>query len=280
MSGEAEARSNLDLPGQQQRIIDDVRSTGKPFAVVLFNGRPLTLMQVTASSPAIVEAWFGGIEAGDAVADAVFGKINPGGKLPVSFPYNTGQIPIYYNREPTGRPCDVTQKYDSRHRDILSCDPLYVFGYGLSYTTFKVSNLRLSSPTMDARRGTVLASVDVMNTGSRTGDDVAQLYVHPLTASQEQPVRKLRGFQRVTLAPGETRTVTWPLKPSDVGYYDNGAQFRVENGTIQVYAGDSSNETDNLATFQVVNGQRRGLGNPFGPVLALPAAYGEAHHRT
>jgi beta-glucosidase len=272
MSGEAEARSNLDLPGQQQRIIDDVKSTGKPFAVVLFNGRPLTLTQVAANSPAILEAWFGGIEAGDAVADAVFGKINPGGKLPVDFPVNTGQVPIYYNHEPTGRPCDPTSKYNSRHRDIPSCDPLYSFGYGLSYTTFKVSNLRLSSATMDARNGTVWASVDVTNTGTRTGDDVAQLYIHPVASSLEQPVRRLRAFQRVTLAPGQTTTVSWPLTSNDVGYYDNGGRFVVENGSIEVYAGDSSSESDNLKTFDVVNGQAHRPGNPFGPLLAARQA--------
>ena len=145
MGGEAEVRSNLDLPGRQQEIIDAVKATGKPFAVVLFNSRPLTLGRVDAAAPAILEAWFGGVEAGNAVADVLFGKVNPGGKLPVSFPRNVGQIPIYYNHEPTGRPCDVTQKYVSRHRDIPSCAPLYEFGYGLSYTTFTIDNLRLSS---------------------------------------------------------------------------------------------------------------------------------------
>ncbi len=271
MSGEAEARSNLDLPGQQQQIINDVKSTGKPFAVVLFNGRPLTLSQVAANSPAILEAWFGGIEGGDAVADAVFGKINPGGKLPVDFPVNVGQVPIYYNHEPTGRPCDPTSKYNSRHRDIVSCDPLFGFGYGLSYTAFKVSNLRLSSATMDARRGTVIASVDVTNTGTRTGDDVAQLYIHPVASSLEQPVRRLRAFQRVTLAPSQTTTVSWPLTRDDVGYYDNGGRFVVENGTIEVYAGDSSSESDNRATFDVVHGQPHRQGNPFGPLAARRA---------
>jgi beta-glucosidase len=217
--------------------------------------RPLTLTQVDASAPAILEAWFGGIEAGDAVADAIFGKVNPGGKLPVSFPRNVGQVPIYYNHEPTGRPCDVGSKYNSRHRDIVSCKPLYEFGYGLSYTTFKVSNLRLSTTTMDARRGTVTATVDVTNTGTRAGDDVAQLYIHDPVASLSQPVRRLRGFQRVTLAPGATTPVSWTLSPADVGFYDNNGRFRVENGTIEVYAGDTSSESDNEATFRVVNGR-------------------------
>src|SRR3954451_10702132 len=257
MSGEAEARSDITLPGRQEDIIDAVKATGKPFAVVLFNGRPLDLTQADANAPAILEAWHGGIEAGDAVADAVFGKVNPGGHLPVSFPRSVGQVPIFYNHQPTGRPCDPTFRWNSRHRDILSCSPLYEFGYGLSYTTFKVSNLRLSSSTMDARRGTVTATATVQNTGSRAGDDVVQLYIHDPAASLEQPVRRLRGFQRVTLAPGQSLSVSWTLSPADVGFYDNHARFRVENGTIEVYAGDTSSESDNKRTFQVVGGSSR-----------------------
>jgi beta-glucosidase len=254
MSGEAEARSDLDLPGRQQELIDAIKATGKPFVVVLFNGRPLTLERVDAASPAILEAWFGGVEAGNAVADVLFGKVNPGGKLPVSFPRRVGQVPIYYNHEPTGRPCDVTSKYNSRHRDIRSCAPLYEFGFGLSYTTFKVDNLRLSSATM-AARGSVTASVDVTNTGTRAGDDVAQLYIHDPVASISQPVRRLRGFERITLAPGQKRTVTWRLDASDVGFYDNRGRFRLENGTIEVFAGDRSSASENRATFVVTGGR-------------------------
>ncbi|HEY6891466.1 MAG TPA: beta-glucosidase BglX [Solirubrobacter sp.] len=250
MGGEAEARSNIDLPGKQQDLIDLVASTGKPFTVVLFNSRPLTLTKVDVAAPAILEAWFGGVEAGNGVADVLFGKVNPGGKLPVSFPRNVGQIPIYYNHEPTGRPCDATSKYNSRHRDIGSCAPLYEFGFGLSYTTFKVDNLRLSSPFMNSR-SSITASVDVTNTGSVAGDDVAQLYIHDPVASLSQPVRRLRGFERVTLKPGEKTTVSWKLDASDVGFYDNNGKFRVEPGTIEVYAGDTSSESDNLQTFTV-----------------------------
>jgi beta-glucosidase len=255
MSGEAEARSDIDLPGRQQELIDAIKATGKPFVVVLFNGRPLTLSKVDAASPAILEAWFGGVEAGNAVADVLFGRVNPGGKLPVSFPRNVGQVPIYYNHEPTGRPCDPASKYNSRHRDIVSCGPLYEFGYGLSYTTFKIDNLRLSSSRMPAR-GAVTASVDVTNTGTRTGDEVAQLYIHDPVASISQPVRRLRGFQRVTLAPGQKRTVSWRLDASDVGFYDNRGRFRVEPGRIVVFAGDSSSASDNRATFRVTGGRR------------------------
>jgi beta-glucosidase len=254
MSGEAESRSMLDLPGKQERLIEEIKKTGKPFAVVLFNGRPLVLDDVQANSPAILEAWFGGIEGANGVADALYGKVNPGGKLPVSFPRNEGQVPIYYNHQPTGRPCDPGSKYNSRHRDILACTPQYEFGYGLSYTTFNVSNLRLSSTTMDARRGRVTASVDVTNTGSRPGDEVAQLYISDPVASISQPVRRLRGFERVTLQPGLTRTVSWSLSPGDVGFYDNTGRFVVENGRINVFAGNTSSQSDNRASFRVTGG--------------------------
>jgi beta-glucosidase len=238
-SGEAASRSDIDLPGKQQELIDRIKATGKPFVVVLFNGRPLTLSKVAASAPAILEAWFPGVQAGNAVADVLFGKVDPGGKLPVSFPRTIGQVPIYYDHDPTGRPCDPASKYDSRYRDLPSCDPLYPFGYGLSYTTFAISNLKLSSAKM-APNGTVSASVQVKNTGKRAGDEVVQLYIHDPVASIEQPVRRLRGFERVTLAPGQTKTVTFRLGRNDVGFYDNGGRFLVEPGAMDVYAGDSS----------------------------------------
>jgi beta-glucosidase len=238
-SGEAAARSTIDLPGKEQDLLDAIKATGKPFVVVLFNGRPLTLEKVDAASPAILEAWFPGTEAGNAVADVLFGKVNPGGKLPVSFPRSIGQVPIYYNHEPTGRPCDVTQKYVSRYRDLNSCDPLYPFGFGLSYSTFAIANLRLGSHSV-SKRGHVSVTVDVTNTGSRAGDEVVQIYLHDPVASISQPVRRLRGFQRVTLAPGATRTVRFTLDRSDFGFYDNGGTYRIEPGTMEVYAGSSS----------------------------------------
>ncbi len=255
MSGEAESRSTLDLPGRQEELIAAIKATGKPFVVVLFNGRPLTLSGVQAGSPAILEAWFGGVEAGNGVADVLFGKVNPGGKLPVSFPRNEGQVPIYYNHKPTGRPCDVSQKYNSRHRDILSCSPLYEFGYGLSYTTFKIAGVRLSGTTMDARRGSIRVSARVTNTGARAGDEVAQLYVNDPVASISQPVKRLRGFERVSLAPGQTKTVSWTLDRDDVGFYDNRGRFVVENGRINVWVGNSSSVSGGKQTFTVVGGR-------------------------
>jgi beta-glucosidase len=239
MSGEAASRSTLDLPGRQEELLRAIKATGKPVAVVLLNGRPLALENVVDDAPAILEAWFPGVQAGPAVADVLFAKVNPGGKLPVSFPRRLGQVPIYYNHEPTGRPCNPDQKYNSRHRDIPSCSPLFVFGHGLSYTTFEVSNLRLSSSTVSKNRS-LQASVTVTNTGSRKGDEVVQLYLHDPVASISQPIRRLRGFERVTLDPGQARTVSFTLDKSDFGFYDNRGKLVVEPGQIDVYAGNSS----------------------------------------
>jgi beta-glucosidase len=238
-SGEATTRSVIDLPGNQEKLIAAIKATGKPFAVVLFNGRPLTLDGVKGVAPAILEAWFPGVQAGNSVADVVFGKVNPGGKLPVSFPRRVGQVPIYYNHEPNGRPCDPGVKWNSRYRDIKSCDPEYVFGYGLSYSQFEMSNLRLSGTSVNAN-GKLDASVDVKHVAGPAGDEVVQLYLHDPVASISQPVRRLRGFERVTLAPGEMKTVTFKIDRSDFGFYDNSGKFVVEPGRIDLYAGNSS----------------------------------------
>ena len=230
-SGEAASRSNIDLPGKQQELID--AHQGDRQAV---RGRAVQRPPADAgqgrrkSSPAILEAWFPGVQAGNAVADVLFGKVNPGGKLPVSFPRSVGQVPIYYNHEPTGRPVRPhVPKYNSRYRDLPTCDPLYPFGYGLSYTTFDVSNLRLSSRHDAVQR-------QRHGVGGRQehrepqGDEVVQLYIHDPVASISQPVRRLRGFERVTLAPGQTKTVTFTLDRSDVGFYDNSRQVRRRAG--------------------------------------------------
>jgi beta-glucosidase len=242
MSGEAAARSTLDLPGRQEELLRAIKATGKPVAVVLFSGRPLALEDVVADAPALLEAWFPGVQAGPAVADVVFGKVNPGGKLPVSFPRRVGQVPIYYNHEPTGRPCNPEVKWNSRYRDIPSCAPLFEFGHGLSYTSFEVTDLRLSASTVSRNRS-LKASVTVTNTGRRKGDEVVQLYLHDPVASISQPVRRLRGFERVTLDPGQRRTVGFTLDKSDFGFYDNRGRLVVEPGRIDLYAGNSSSAT-------------------------------------
>jgi beta-glucosidase len=237
-TGEASSRSNIDLPGQQLALVQAVAATGKPYVVVLMNGRPLTIGWLADNAPALLESWFPGTEGGNAVADVLFGKVNPGGKLPMSFPRNVGQIPISYNELPTGRPYDPSNKYTSRYLDVLNT-PQYPFGFGLSYTTFALSNLHLSASSI-GRAATVTATADITNTGSRKGDDVVQLYIHDRVASILQPVRRLDGFRRVTLLPGQTQTVTFRLGPAGLGFYNNQGQFGVEPGGFDVYVGDSS----------------------------------------
>jgi beta-glucosidase len=237
-SGEASSRSDISLPGQQLALVQAIAATGKPYAVVLMNGRPLTISWLADNAPALLESWFPGTEGGDAVADVLFGKVNPGGKLPMTFPRNVGQIPISYNELPTGRPYDPNNKYTSRYLDVPNT-PQYPFGYGLSYTTFTVSNLHLSSGSIPAN-GTLTVTADITNTGTKAGDDVAQLYVHESGTSILQPVRRLEGFQRVTLKPGQAQTVTFKLGPANLGFYNNQGQFAVEPGAFDVYVGDSS----------------------------------------
>jgi beta-glucosidase len=237
-SGEASSRSNIDLPGQQLALVQAIAATGKPYVVVLMNGRPLTISWLASHAPALLESWFPGTEGGNAVADVLFGKVDPGGKLPMSFPRDVGQIPISYNELPTGRPYDPSNKYTSRYLDVANT-PQYPFGFGLSYTTFALSDLHLSAGSI-GRAGTVTATANITNTGTRQGDDVVQLYIHDRVASILQPVRRLDGFRRVTLAPGQTQTVTFNLGPAGLGFYNNQGQFRVEPGGFDVYVGDSS----------------------------------------
>jgi len=237
-SGEASSRSDIDLPGQQTALIQAIAATGKPYVVVLMNGRPLTLGWVANNAPGLIEAWYPGTEGGNAVADVLFGKVNPGGKLPMTFPVNVGQIPISYNELPTGRPYDPNNKYTSKYLDVPNA-PQYPFGYGLSYTTFSLSNLHLSDSSISTS-GTVTVSADITNTGSVAGADVGQLYIHEDGTTILQPVRRLEGFQRVTLAPGQTKTVTFTLSPSQFGFYNNSGQFEVDPGTVDVWVGDSS----------------------------------------
>ncbi|MBV9605622.1 MAG: beta-glucosidase BglX [Solirubrobacterales bacterium] len=236
-TGEASSRSDIGLPGQQLALVQQIAATHKPYVVVLMNGRPLTIPWLAVNAPALLEAWYPGTEGGDAVADLLFGKVNPSGKLPMSFPRDVGQIPISYNELPTGRPYDPNNKYTSKYLDVPN-DPQYVFGDGLSYTTFSVSNVQ--APASVSRGGSFHVSADVANTGSRTGTDVVQLYLHESYTSILQPVRKLEGFQRVTLAAGQKKTVTFTLDRRNLGFYDDQGQFTVEPGTFDLWVGDSS----------------------------------------
>jgi beta-glucosidase len=249
MSGEAAARTSLDLPGRQLELLQAIHQTGKPYVVVLMNGHPLSIPWVAENSPAILETWFAGTRGGEAIADVLFGDYNPGGKLPVTFPRTAGQEPFYYNRPTTGRP-PSNEKYTSKYLDVPVA-PVYPFGHGLSYTTFRVSNLRLSAPRINAS-GSVEANVDVENTGRREGDEVVQIYIRDVAASRVRPVKELKGFRRVTLQPGERRTLTFKLTSAELGFYNTEMRYVVEPGAFKVMAGRSSADPEMLeATFEV-----------------------------
>jgi len=246
MSAEAESRSTLDLPGAQQQLADALYATGKPVIVVLMNGRPLAIERLNEKVPAILETWFLGVEAGNAIADVLFGDANPGGKMPVTTPRAVGQVPIYYDHKNTGRPPVATEKYTSKYWDI-PFTPLYPFGYGLSYTTFTMSAPRLNAATIGGG-DSLRVEVDVANTGSRAGDEVVQLYVRDDVGSVTRPVRLLRRFERVTLAPGERRTIRWSLGMGDLAFYDLAMRRVAEPGTFHVFVGPNSRDTQS-ATF-------------------------------
>lgn len=244
MSGEASSRASIELPGSQlalaQTIVRAVGTT-KPVVAVLMNGRPLAVPWLADSTSALVESWFLGVEHGNALADVLFGDVSPSGKLPVTFPRATGQVPIYYSHKNTGRPADAQNHYTSKYLD-LPWTPQFVFGHGLSYTTFAYSDLRPSTTVL--RNGDSLdVSVVVTNTGARSGDEVAQLYVRDDAASVTRPVRELRGFQRVRLRAGEARTVRFTLRPADLALYGLDLRRVVEPGTFTLWAGGSSAAT-------------------------------------
>jgi beta-glucosidase len=232
-----------------------VHATGKPIIVVLMNGRPLSIPWLDANVPAILEAWYLGVQMGPAVADVLFGDYNPSGKLPVTFPRNVGQLPLYYNHKNTGRPPSERERYTSKYIDV-PWTPLYPFGHGLSYTTFTYANLRLSSAQIRAADSLVV-QVDVTNSGQRAGDEVVQLYVRDDVASVTRPVRELRGFERVSLRPGETRAVSFTLRPADLAFYDLQMAHVVEPGFFTVWTGTSSQDERQRTRFEVVGARHQ-----------------------
>nr|MBA3319068.1 glycoside hydrolase family 3 C-terminal domain-containing protein [Gemmatimonadales bacterium] len=242
MSAEAHSRASVDLPGVQGDLARAVhaaaRAAGKPIVVVLMNGRPLAVPWLAANVPAIVEAWFLGVEHGHAVADVLFGDHNPAGRLPVSLPRVTGQVPIYYSQKPTGRPPVVTEKYTSKYLDV-PWTPQWPFGHGLSYTSFAYADLRLSADSVRAADSLVVR-VSVRNRGSRAGDEVVQLYLRDDAASVTRPLRALKGFARVSLGPGAARDVRFTLRPEQLSLYDRTMRRVVEPGRFTVFVGGSS----------------------------------------
>ena len=249
MSAEARNRTSLDLPGVQHQLALAVHATGKPIVAVLMNGRPLAIPWLAEHVPAILEAWYLGVQMGPAVADVLFGDANPGGKLPVSFPRTVGQVPVYYNHKNTGRPPNERERYTSKYIDV-PWTPLYPFGHGLSYTTFTYGTPTLSA-TEIRPTDSVVVRVDVTNSGTRAGDEVVQLYVRDDVASVTRPVRMLKRFERVTIRPGERRSVTFTLRAADLAFYDLAMRYVVEPGTFTVFVGGSSTTT-HQARFRMV----------------------------
>lgn len=250
-TGEAASRSSIKIPGLQTELLEYLVDTGKPVAVVLLNGRPLDLSAESELAGAILEAWYPGTMGGYAVADVLFGRYNPSGKLSVTFPRNLGQVPIYHYAKNTGRPyVHPEAKYESRYLDVVN-EPLYPFGYGLSYTTFNYGPLTLSADSFKGD-GNLSVKVVVTNTGELEGTETVQLYIRDLVGSVTRPVRQLKGFERVTLAPGESRVVDFTIDAAMLSFWRADMTYGPEAGEFQVFVGGSS-ATDNAATFTYEN---------------------------
>ena len=249
-TGEARSRTNLDLPGLQQEFLEEIYKVNPNIVLVLNNGRPLTISWAAEKIPTIVEAWQLGTETGNAVAQVLYGDYNPSGKLPMSFPRNIGQVPIAYNHYSTGRFTNKDNNVFWSHYSDVEKTPLYPFGYGLSYTTFEYSNLKINKKTF-SKGEKVEVSVDLKNTGKVTGKEVAQLYLQDEFASVVRPVKELKGFEMIELKAGETKTITFTLTDAELGFYNNQNEFVVEPGTFKVMVGGNSNA--NLTTQFNVN---------------------------
>ena len=253
MSGECSSRTNLEIPQAQKDLLKEMLQLGKPVVLLLFNGRPMVITEENAKVPAILDVWFGGSEAGHAIADVVFGAVNPSGKLSTTFPRSVGQIPIFYAHKNTGRPLHNTEgkfeKFRSNYLDERN-EPLYPFGYGLSYTTFTYGKATLSAPKMNAK-GKITVSVPVTNTGNYDGKEVVQLYIRDVVGSVTRPVRELKGFQKIELKKGETQTVTFEITENDLKFYNNALEFKAEPGKFEVFVGTNS-DTQNKVEFELI----------------------------
>jgi beta-glucosidase len=243
MTGEASSRTNLDIPEVQKDLLKALLKTGKPVVLVLFTGRPLTIKWENDNVPAILNVWFGGSEAGYAVADVLFGDVNPSGKLTTTWPQNVGQVPLYYNYKMTGRPLPEGkwfQKFRSNYLDV-SNDPVYPFGYGLSYTSFSYSDIKLSSSSLKGNQ-TLTASVTVTNTGSKDGKEVIQLYMRDVIGTNSRPVKELKGFQKIELKTGESKTVSFNITTADLKYYNTDLKYDWEPGEFHIMIGGNSKD--------------------------------------
>lgn len=243
MSGESSSRTNIEIPQVQKDLLAALLKTGKPVVLVLFTGRPLALSWEQKNVPAILNVWFGGSEAGNAIADVLFGDVNPSGKLTTSFPQNVGQVPIFYAHKNTGRPLGEGkwfEKFRSNYLDV-SNDPLYPFGYGLSYTSFSYSDVKLSSASLKGDQ-TLTATVTVTNTGKMDGKETVQLYIRDVVGSVTRPVKELKGFQKISLKAGESKTVSFSITPADLKFYNYDLKYDWEPGEFQVQIGADSKD--------------------------------------
>lgn len=238
MSGEAASRSNIDLPGHQKALIKALSGLGKPLVVVLMNGRPLALPEVHEQADAILESWYAGTMGGPAIADVLFGDYNPSGKLPITFPRNLGQVPIHYDMKSTGRPMDPNDKYTSKYIDVANT-PLYPFGYGLSYTQFEYGDPVVNQSSFGPKE-TLSVEVSVKNTGQYEGKETVQLYVRDLVGSVTRPVKELKGFQQLVLAPGESQSVRFELTAEDLKFYTRDMEWTYEPGEFDIFVGPHS----------------------------------------
>lgn len=238
MSGEASSRADISLPGVQEDLVAALAATGKPVIVVLMNGRPLAIPRLVENASALLETWWLGTEAGNAIADVLFGAYNPSGKLPMSFPRHVGQVPVFYNEKSTGRPFDPNSKWTSKYLDMPNA-PLFAFGYGLSYATFQYDDLKVSKSTF--KKGEkITVSVKVSNTGAYDGEEVVQLYVRDLVGSVTRPVKELKGFRKVMIPRGTAQTVEFSLTEADLRFYGRDLRFASEPGEFEVFVGGSS----------------------------------------
>ena len=240
MSGEAASRTSIDLPGVQNELLREIHATGTPVVMVLKSGRPMAINWAEENVPAILNSWFLGTMGGEAIAQVMFGDYNPAGKLPATYPRNAGMSPYYYNHKNTGRPMDPDERYTSKYIDVEN-SPLYPFGYGLSYTTFEYDNMSLSDDRMGSN-GNIEVSVDVTNTGDRTGEEVVQLYTRQMVASVTRPVKELRDFDKIELEPDETQSVTFNLDAEQLYYYTKDMEYGIEPSEIRVFVGGDSED--------------------------------------
>lgn len=248
MSGESSSRKNISIPQAQKDLFKELKKTGKPIVLVLFAGRAMEIKEENELADAILNVWFPGSEAGLAISDVLFGKVNPSAKLPMTFPRSVGQIPIFYNHKNTGRPLDASktekcefQKFRSNYLDECNT-PLYPFGYGLSYTQFAYNNLNVSSKNLKGNQ-TLKVSVELKNSGKYDGAEIVQLYIRDLVGSNTRPVKELKGFQKVFLKAGETKTVTFNITPEDLKFYDNNLKYDWESGEFEIFVGGDSQKT-------------------------------------